>query len=99
MSLAIHEYGIVIDSDVMVPMRDKVALATDIYYPAVKEKRLEGLYPTILGRTSYGKDWKSLWIDPVANYFVPKGYIVVIQDIRGRGKSGGVGQYFHTANL
>jgi len=98
MPLAIHEYGIVIDSDVMVPMRDKVALATDIYYPAVKEKRLEGLFPTILGRTSYGKDWKSLWIDPVANYFVPKGYIVVIQDIRGRGKSGGVGQYFHTAN-
>ena len=50
MPLVVHEYGIVIDSDVMVPMRDKVALATDIYYPAVKEKRLEELFPTILGK-------------------------------------------------
>ena len=53
MPLAVHEYGIVIDSDVMVPMRDKVALATDIYYPAVKEKRLEELFPTILGKNIY----------------------------------------------
>ncbi len=44
---------LVVDSDVMVPMRDKVALATDIYYPAVKEKRLEELFPTILGKNIY----------------------------------------------
>lgn len=44
---------LVVDSDVMGPMGDKVALATDIYYPAGKEKRLEGLFPTILGKNIY----------------------------------------------
>ncbi|MEC8832702.1 MAG: CocE/NonD family hydrolase, partial [Bacteroidota bacterium] len=98
MSLSNYDYGITVEYDVKVPMRDDVMLATDIYCPVANGKRLEGVFPTILGRTSYGKNWKSLWVDPVANYFVPKGYVVVIQDIRGRGKSEGVGQYFHTAN-
>jgi len=49
----------------MVPMRDGVMLATDIYCPAANDKRLEGVFPTILGRTSYDKNWKFLWIDPV----------------------------------
>jgi len=98
MPLSNQDYEITVDYDVMLPMRDGIQLATDIYHPAVKSKRFLGVLPTILGRTSYGKTWKSLWIDPVVNYFVPRGYAVVIQDIRGRGKSEGVGQYFHTVN-
>ena len=57
-----------------------------------------GPLPTILGRTSYDKRWRELWIDPVARYFAPRGYVVVLQDLRGRRRSEGVGQYFHTAN-
>ncbi len=90
-------YGVVIARDVPVPMRDGVRLAADIYRPARDGEPVPGTWPTILGRTSYGKaaDW--LWVGPVANFFAPRGYVVVIQDMRGRGSSGGTGEYFHTA--
>ena len=40
----------------MVPMRDGIKLATDIYRPANKNGiPIKGKYPTILGRTSYDK--------------------------------------------
>ena len=98
MSLSTPDYGIVVEEDVMVPMRDGVRLATDIYRPAIGGKALPGALPTILGRTSYDKRWRELWIDPVAHYFAPRGYAVALQDLRGRRRSEGVGQYFHTAN-
>ena len=62
------EYGVVVAQDVMVPMRDGVKLATDIYRPARDGEPLPGPFPTILGRTSYGKaaDW--LWVDPVCRF-------------------------------
>ena len=99
MSISNPEYGIVVDENVMVPMRDGVRLAADIYRPAVDGEPVPGPLPTILGRTSYDKRWRSLWIEPVADYFAPRGYVVVIQDLRGRKESEGVGQYFHTANV
>ena len=39
----------------MVPMRDGVRLAADIYYPARDGVRLEGKFPAILERTPYNK--------------------------------------------
>ena len=39
-----------------------------------------------------------MWINPVPDYFTPRGYVVLLQDLRGRGQSEGTGQYFHTAN-
>jgi putative CocE/NonD family hydrolase len=93
------EYGIVVERDVMVPMRDGIRLATDIYKPAEDGEPLRGPLPTILGRTSYDKTWRRLWVEPVANYFAPRGYVVVLQDLRGRHGSEGTGQYFHTANV
>ena len=92
-------YDIVVDENVMVPMRDGVRLATDIYRPAVDGQAVPGPLPTILGRTCYDKRWQWLWIEPVARYFAPRGYVVAIQDVRGRRRSEGVGQYFHTANV
>ena len=92
-------YGIVVSQDVMVPMRDAVRLATDIYRPAHADgSAVEGTFPVILGRTSYDKSNPVIWVDPVARFFVPRGYVVLLQDLRGRGKSEGTGQYFHTAN-
>ncbi len=85
--------------NVMVPMRDGVRLATDVYRPADETgKPLEGEFPVILGRTSYDKSNPVIWVDPIANFFVPRGYVVLLQDLRGRGLSEGTGQYFHTAN-
>jgi uncharacterized protein len=92
------EFGVVIAKDVMIPMRDGVRLAADIYRPALDGEPAEGPLPTILGRTSYDKTTQWMWVDPVANFFTPRGYAVVIQDLRGRYKSEGTGQYFHVAN-
>src|SRR5262245_34229738 len=39
-----------------------------------------------------------MWVRPVADYFVRRGYAVVLQDLRGRQKSEGTGRYFQTCN-
>ena len=99
MSGPVAEHGIIVAHNVMVPMRDGVRLATDIYRPARDGEPAAGPFPTILARTSYDKRWTLAWEDPVANYFTPRGYVVAIQDQRGRHRSEGTGQYFHTANV
>jgi putative CocE/NonD family hydrolase len=90
--------GTVILKDLMVPMRDGVRLSTDVYLPARDGQVVEGSFPTLLGRTSYDKEAEWLWIRPVAKWFVPRGYAVVLQDIRGRHSSEGKGEYAHVVN-
>jgi putative CocE/NonD family hydrolase len=88
-------YEVSLTSDVMVPMRDGVKLAMDIYRPARDGKPLAGHFPVILERTPYGKSVVSRSelsvADPtpksraeVAAYFVRHGYVVIYQDCRGR---------------
>jgi uncharacterized protein len=72
--------------DVMVAMRDGVKLATDLYRPARGGKALEGRFPTLLMRTPYNKQVRAV---PFAGYFAARGYVVVVQDVRGRYKSEG----------
>ncbi len=91
-------YGIVIAKDVMVPMRDGVRLASDIYRPAQEGEPVAGQWPTILARTSYDKSAQR-YVDSIPDFFTPRGYVVVLQDLRGRYRSEGFGQYFHTANV
>lgn len=91
-------YGQIVAKNVMIPMRDGVRLATDIYRPAVDGEPVPGRFPTILGRTSYDKTSSQLWVEPVADFFCEHGYVVVLQDLRGRHRSEGTGQYFHTVN-
>jgi putative CocE/NonD family hydrolase len=82
-------YDVLVEADVMVPMRDGVRLATDIYRPT------QGRHPVILERTPYGKKLVSRTeIDSgmtaarkrpeVAEWFVRHGYVVAYQDCRGR---------------
>jgi putative CocE/NonD family hydrolase len=93
------EFGINASLNVFIPMRDGIRLATDIYRPALPDgKNAPGHFPVILGRTSYDKSNPVIWVDAVANFFTPRGYVVMLQDLRGRGRSEGTGQYFHTAN-
>jgi hypothetical protein len=93
------DQGIIASYDVYIPMRDGVRLATDVYRPALPDgSPAPGKFPVILARTSYDKSNPVIWVDAVARYFTPRGYVVMLQDLRGRGKSEGVGQYFHTAN-
>ena len=71
--------------NVMVPMSDGVRLATDIYFPLAFKK-----FPVILIRTVYGKD-TGMNVDNsnAAQLFSQAGYVVMVQDVRGRGWSGG----------
>jgi hypothetical protein len=76
----------VVAKNVMVPMRDGVRLATDIYFPAQDGARLEGKFPAILERTPYNKDGATRQLLP----FVSHGYVVMCQDTRGRYGSEGI---------
>jgi len=80
------EYEVVVDEDVMVPMRDGVRLATDVYHPAKDGKPVEGKLPVILERRPYNK----AGCRGNGKYFATRGYVFVGQDTRGRYKSEGI---------
>src|SRR6185369_2885309 len=71
--------------DVMIPMRDGGRLATDIYFPAKDGVALPGPRPVVLERTPYRKSANLYMTIP----FLQNGYIVVLQDVRGRYASEG----------
>ncbi len=66
--------------NIMVPMNDGVKLATDIYTP---ENMTTG--PVLIARTPYNKDF----MDEHVMKFAEHGYIVIVQDVRGRYSSEG----------
>ena len=82
-----QQYGVRCDSNVMVPARDGVGLATDIYLPAMGGSALPGPFPTILERTPYNK--ASAGNVAKAKFYARRGYAVAIQDVRGRFQSEG----------
>jgi putative CocE/NonD family hydrolase len=69
-----------VDHNVRIPMRDGVELAADIYRP-----RRAGRRPVILMRTPYGKEMDEL----SARFYARRGYVVAVQDVRGRFESAG----------
>ncbi|MBM3676361.1 MAG: CocE/NonD family hydrolase [Actinobacteria bacterium] len=87
-------YSIVLAKDVMIPVRDGIRLATDVYRPAVDDALADGRFPTILLRTPYDKTDKRY--TEIADTFVPHGYAVVLQDLRDRYRSEGTRDYTHT---
>ena len=91
------DHGVVIAQDIFVPMRDGVRLATDVYRPALDGEPVSGGFPVILWRTSYDKSGPG-FVDS-ARYFCKRGYVAVVQDLRGRGLSEGTGQYRHIYNV
>ncbi len=68
-----------IQKNVPAEMRDGAVLRSDVYRPAD-----DGEYPVLLTRLPYGKDLPRdpTYFDPVKA--VRAGYIVVVQDVRGR---------------
>jgi uncharacterized protein len=90
----------VLESNVRVAMRDGVHLATDVYRPARGGVALAGRFPTILERTPYGRNvtyFRDITAGnptpktraEVAAYYVRRGYVVILQDCRGRHDSDG----------
>ena len=80
-------YEVFVEKDIMVPMRDGVRLATDVYRPAVNGTPSDGPFPTLMERTPYDKAARGA--SDLAAYFVQRGYVMVRQDNRGRYKSEG----------
>lgn len=74
------------EAEVKIPMRDGVRLAANIFRP-----NGDGPWPVILSRTPYGKQDEK-W--PGGKDYSSKGYVMVVQDCRGRGTSEGVWEPF-----
>ncbi len=64
--------------------RDQVRLDADIYRPDA-----EGTFPVLLMRQPYGRAIASTVVYAHPTWYASQGYIVVIQDVRGRGTSAG----------
>jgi putative CocE/NonD family hydrolase len=74
-----------VEPSVMIPMRDGVRLSTDLYMPEGAGERL----PTILMRTPYSKTGLSGRFKKYSTMFASQGYVVAVQDKRGRYESEG----------
>jgi len=78
------ERHVTIDFNVPAEMRDVVVLRANSYRPAGDER-----WPVLLTRTPYGKDFPNASgvLDPVLA--ARRGYVVIVQDARGRFASAG----------
>jgi uncharacterized protein len=93
--------GMIAEKDLLVPMRDGVKIAVDVYRPETTEK-----LPALLAFSIHNKDlqgpelaqaslthpaWSMLWTGPAeagdTRFFVGRGYVHVIGNPRGVGKS------------
>jgi hypothetical protein len=81
------KFEIRLEKSVMVPMRDGVRLSTDFYFPKGSSKDL----PVILIRTPYNKnEFRDRKQRPQAYKFASQGFVVAIQDCRGKFESEGI---------
>jgi putative CocE/NonD family hydrolase len=77
---------VAVTHDVMIAMRDGVHLAADLYRPAAGGVPSAGRFPALLLRTPYNKSVRAA---SFADYFASRGYVVVVEDVRGRYASEG----------
>jgi putative CocE/NonD family hydrolase len=74
-------YQVRTEINVRVPMRDGVKLATDLYSPEGASDKL----PSIMIRTPYNRKVRT----EAARMFASQGYVVAVQDVRGKFDSEG----------
>ncbi|SFS91182.1 hypothetical protein SAMN04488556_3297 [Halostagnicola kamekurae] len=82
------EYAVHAELNVQVETRDGVHLATDVYRPADPETGdpIDEPKPVLLDRTPYGKRGR---MERHGEWYAERGYVVAIQDCRGRFDSEG----------
>lgn len=89
LSLSQPKYGVNALGTFLIPMRDGVKLATEVFLPEAIDgfdgSDGSGKLPTILVRSCYDRNRQRLSFMRWAN----KGYAVVVQDVRGRADSEG----------
>lgn len=74
-------YRMVVERDLPVPMRDGTILYADLYRPDAP-----GRFPALVMRTPYDKGQST---STEREYFATRGYLVIVQDTRGRHSSQG----------
>jgi uncharacterized protein len=79
--LPTERYPVRVEMNVRFPMRDGVKLATDLYFP----QGIEGRLPAIMIRTPYNRKVRT----EAARMFAGQGYVVAVQDARGKFDSEG----------
>ena len=84
------KYGVVVAQDRTVETRDGVDLATDVYQPARPDsgEPIEAPMPALLVRTPYDKRERDR-VENQGRWYARRGYVVAIQDVRGRYGSDG----------
>jgi putative CocE/NonD family hydrolase len=81
------KYEVQLEKSHMVPMRDGVRLSTDLYFPQKADEKL----PVILIRTPYNKkSHRDREGSPQAYIFASHGFVVAVQDCRGKFESEGI---------
>lgn len=78
---------VIVERDIMIPMRDGVRLAADVYRPAVDGVATAEPLPLLLSRSPYSKSRERDVL--AATHFARHGYVAVVQDMRGRYASEG----------
>ncbi|WP_084423282.1 CocE/NonD family hydrolase [Cohnella thermotolerans] len=76
--------NLIVERDVPVPMRDGTVLKADIYRPAGTAR-----HPVLLMRTPYNKEDAQTMNYAHPTWYAARGYVVVVQDTRGRWASEG----------
>src|SRR2546425_11140940 len=80
------QYRVLVEKDVPMTTRDGVTLRADVYRPDAT-----GRFPVLLSRLPYDKNLRTRPGD--IDYFVERGYVVIMQDTRGRFASEGEEYY------
>lgn len=89
-NLSVPEHDVRHDVDVAVPVRGGISLLADVHRPAA-----EGRYPALVAASPYPRQIQDLgapmgFIEAgVTDFWVPRGYVHVIANVRGTGGSGG----------
>lgn len=94
-NLSRPQFGIRRDDNTRVPMRDGVGLLADVHRPDVN-----GRYPALIAASPYPRQMQDLgapagFIEAgVTDFWVPRGYVHVIANVRGTCGSGGTFGFF-----
>lgn len=80
-------FGVIAQRGLRLAMRDGTRLATDLYFPGRDGAVVPGRHPVLLERTPYSRQIASSVA--AARFFARHGYVVALQDVRGRYDSEG----------
>ncbi|MDP7262862.1 MAG: CocE/NonD family hydrolase [Dehalococcoidia bacterium] len=78
------KFGVIVERNIGVPMRDGTILRADVYRP-----NAGGRFPVLIERTPYDKNTSSESNLKAGEFYAAHGYVTVIQDVRGRFASDG----------